>query len=185
MLGNLIGTAAQGMSDSSLLRTLYFSCTFPPFERGSVGIPGDSFSGRVKVEPMSYKSISSYGIVGDLHTAALIALDGAVDWLCLPRFDSPSVFASILDEKQGGEFTIGPVSPAARSPATLPAGNQYPGHAFSHPGRSGGTHRFHALTRDRERAAQFAVGSPGESGERNAIPATALCSGAELCAGRS
>jgi len=64
---------------------------------------------------MSYKSISSYGVVGDLHTAALIALDGAVDWLCLPRFDSPSVFASILDEKQGGEFRIGPVSPAARS----------------------------------------------------------------------
>src|ERR1700728_1636108 len=64
---------------------------------------------------MSYKSISSYGSVGDLHTAALIALDGAVDWLCLPRFDSPSVFASILDEKQGGEFRIGPVSPAARA----------------------------------------------------------------------
>jgi GH15 family glucan-1,4-alpha-glucosidase len=81
---------------------------------GKPGIPQDRFCSDVKVEPMPYKSISSYGVVGDLHSAALIGLDGSVDWLCLPRFDSPSVFAGILDEKRGGQFTIGPVSPEAR-----------------------------------------------------------------------
>jgi GH15 family glucan-1,4-alpha-glucosidase len=57
---------------------------------------------------MTPKLISSYGIVGDLRTAALIGQDGAVDWFCLPRFDSPSVFGAILDEKRGGQFTIAP-----------------------------------------------------------------------------
>ena len=57
---------------------------------------------------MTYKPISNYGIVGDMETAALIALDGSVDWLCLPRFDSPSVFGAILDHEKGGSFTITP-----------------------------------------------------------------------------
>jgi GH15 family glucan-1,4-alpha-glucosidase len=57
---------------------------------------------------MAYKPISSYGIVGDLQTAALVGNDGSVDWLCLPRFDSPSLFAAILDDSKGGRFTIAP-----------------------------------------------------------------------------
>src|SRR5215469_17811066 len=57
---------------------------------------------------MTYKPISNYGIVGDMESAALIAQDGSVDWLCLPRFDSPSVFAAILDQHKGGSFTITP-----------------------------------------------------------------------------
>ena len=57
---------------------------------------------------MEYKPISDYGIVGDLRTAALIACDGSVDWLCLPRFDSPSTFAAILDSQKGGFFKIAP-----------------------------------------------------------------------------
>ena len=45
---------------------------------------------------MGYEPIENHGIVGDMHSAALVSLDGSVDWLCLPRFDSPSVFGAIL-----------------------------------------------------------------------------------------
>ena len=50
----------------------------------------------------------SYGLIGDMSSAALVGTDGSVDWCCLPRFDSPSVFASILDENVGGRFRIRP-----------------------------------------------------------------------------
>ena len=53
----------------------------------------------------------SYGLIGDMSSAALVGTDGSVDWCCLPRFDSPSVFASILDEDIGGRFRIGPSGP--------------------------------------------------------------------------
>jgi len=49
-----------------------------------------------------------YGLVGDMSSAALVGTDGSIDWLCLPRFDSPSVFASILDKDVGGRFRIQP-----------------------------------------------------------------------------
>ena len=49
-----------------------------------------------------------YGLIGDMSSAALVGTDGSVDWCCLPRFDSPSVFASILDEDIGGRFQIRP-----------------------------------------------------------------------------
>jgi GH15 family glucan-1,4-alpha-glucosidase len=46
---------------------------------------------------MSYLPIENYGIIGDLHTVALVGMNGSIDWFCFPRFDSPSVFAAILD----------------------------------------------------------------------------------------
>ncbi len=55
--------------------------------------------------------IAEHGLIGDLHTAALVSTRGTVDWMCLPRFDSPSVFASILDTHRGGSFSIAPDEP--------------------------------------------------------------------------
>ncbi len=57
---------------------------------------------------MAYQPIEDYGIIGDLHTVALVGRNGSIDWLCLPRFDSPSVFAAILDDDKGGRFRIAP-----------------------------------------------------------------------------
>jgi GH15 family glucan-1,4-alpha-glucosidase len=55
-----------------------------------------------------YPNISDHGLIGDLQTAALVTKDGTVDWFCCPRFDSPSVFASLLDADRGGYFRIVP-----------------------------------------------------------------------------
>ena len=58
---------------------------------------------------MSYPAIAEHGLIGDLQTAALVGTDGTIDWFCCPRFDSPSVFASLLDDSKGGRFTLAPV----------------------------------------------------------------------------
>src|SRR5258707_5128602 len=55
-----------------------------------------------------YPNRSDPGIIGHLDTAALVAADGTVDFFCCPRFDSPSVFASLLDAERGGYFKISP-----------------------------------------------------------------------------
>jgi GH15 family glucan-1,4-alpha-glucosidase len=55
-----------------------------------------------------YLPITDHGIIGDLHTVALVGANGTIDWYCCPTFDSPSVFASILDKDKGGFYRISP-----------------------------------------------------------------------------
>jgi GH15 family glucan-1,4-alpha-glucosidase len=57
---------------------------------------------------VSYQPIENYGIIGDLNTIALVGLNGSIDFMCFPRFDSPSVFAALLDDKKGGSYSISP-----------------------------------------------------------------------------
>ncbi|MDE2765217.1 MAG: glycoside hydrolase family 15 protein [Chloroflexota bacterium] len=57
---------------------------------------------------MTYRTIHDYGLIGDMNSCALVGSDGSIDWACFPRFDSPSVFAAILDPA-GGRFAIAPV----------------------------------------------------------------------------
>jgi GH15 family glucan-1,4-alpha-glucosidase len=72
---------------------------------------------------MGYLPIEDHGVIGNLHTAALVGVDGTVDWLCLPAFDSPSVFCSILDDEKGGHFSLRPVEYARSQQLYLPDTN--------------------------------------------------------------
>ena len=58
-----------------------------------------------------YPNIADHGLIGDLQTAALVSTDGVLDWFCCPRFDSPSIFASLLDAERGGFYRIAPDRP--------------------------------------------------------------------------
>jgi GH15 family glucan-1,4-alpha-glucosidase len=53
-------------------------------------------------------AIEDYALLGDLQTAALLSRDGAIDWLCLPRFDSPACFAALLDDEEAGMWRLAP-----------------------------------------------------------------------------
>ncbi|HWD91895.1 MAG TPA: glycoside hydrolase family 15 protein [Verrucomicrobiae bacterium] len=59
---------------------------------------------------MSYQPIENHGVIGDLTTAALISMEASIDFMCFPNFDSPTIFAALLDDKNGGSFDIAPVS---------------------------------------------------------------------------
>ena len=70
-----------------------------------------------------YQPIENYGIIGNLHSVALIGLNGSIDWYCLPHFDSPSIFGAILDARKGGRFQIAPIVPVTHKQSYLPNSN--------------------------------------------------------------
>ena len=72
---------------------------------------------------MTQRPIESCGVIGDLHTIALVAMNGTIDWCCLPQFDSPSVFGALLDETKGGYFKLAPEQPGTNRQMYMPETN--------------------------------------------------------------
>ncbi|TFK68879.1 glycoside hydrolase family 15 protein [Pluteus cervinus] len=70
-----------------------------------------------------YAAIADHALIGNLRTAALVSLDGSVDSYCIPNFDSPSVFARILDKDKGGHFSVTPLVPFTTKQNYLPSSN--------------------------------------------------------------
>ena len=63
---------------------------------------------------MQYKPIENYGVIGDLNTVALVGHDGSLDFMAFPHFNSPTIFAALLDTEKGGRFCISPSVKGAR-----------------------------------------------------------------------
>src|SRR5438093_4486870 len=83
-----------------------------------------STQAQPRVAPSSgekYPAIADHGLIGDLQTAALVDTHGVIDWFCSPRFDSPSIFASLLDRDHGGHFRIGSAGDGVNNPLYFPS----------------------------------------------------------------
>src|SRR4028119_540420 len=100
---------------------------------------------------MGYLPIGDHGIIGSRHTAALVGVDGTIDWLCLPAFDSPSVFCSILDDEKGGHFALRPLEYSRSQQLYLPDTNALLTRYFSPDGLAETLDFMPIMTRPNER----------------------------------
>src|SRR5256884_8277289 len=75
----------------------------------ATGVESPLPAGARPSKPTHYLPIAEHGLIGDLHSVALVGTDGTIDWYCCPRFDSPSVFGAILDKGKGGFWRVAPI----------------------------------------------------------------------------
>ena len=114
---------------------------------------------------MAYQPIENYGIIGNMRTAALVGMNGSIDWLCVPSFDSPSVFAAILDDQKGGRFEIAPRGEGIRAKQFYWPETNVLVTRFLLAGRSRRARRFHAGRLARESPWQDQlIGASGHAG---------------------
>lgn len=95
-------------------------------ESGRRGVAPRTFARGTEKKPRiaePYKRLRDYGVIGNLHTVALVGVDGSIDWYCYPHFDSPSLFSAILDGAKGGRFRISTQSYATRNQFYFPDTN--------------------------------------------------------------
>src|SRR4051812_3925298 len=85
--------------------------------------PGRNTSAPSLRSGMATLPLQDYGVIGDLHTVALVGTNGSIDWWCFPHFDSASVFGALLDDDKGGRFQIAPVLPCEHKQLYLPDTN--------------------------------------------------------------
>jgi len=58
---------------------------------------------------MSFQPIENYGVIGNMRSIALVGTNASIDFLCYPEFDSPTIFAALLDDEKGGRFQVEPL----------------------------------------------------------------------------
>ena len=117
--------------------------------------------GRDAAGRSGYLPVSEHGLIGDMHSVALVGTNGTIDWYCPERFDAPSVFASILDCRRGGSFRIASTrSDVQTKQLYLPDTNVLITRFLS-PHGVGELHDFMTLAGDRQELVRRVVGISG------------------------